>query len=128
MPARTLAEFYASRSDAQRATAEYLRDLILGAHPGITEKLRYGSPFFDLSNWFIYISAPPGGAVDLCFLQGPQLTDPTGLLEARGRKEVRSVAVHAPGTPSEEALMTLIFEAVDVNLQSPTRIGVKKRG
>ena len=122
MPARTLAEFYDSRPDAQRATAEYLRDLVLSAHPGIKEKIRFGSPFFDLTNWFIYISAPPRGPVELCFMQGYLMADAVGLLEARDRQMVRSVAVSAPGAPSEEALLALIFEAVDVNLRERTSV------
>jgi len=127
MPARSLAEFYANRSDVQRANVEYLRGLVLSAHPGLTEKMRYGSPFFDLTNWFVYISAPPSGVVELCFMQGYLMADASGLLEARDRVMVRSVSIFAPGTPNEEALMTLIFEAVDVNLRESTSISKASR-
>jgi hypothetical protein len=122
MPTRSVADFYADLPDVQRATAEYLRDLVLAAYPGIREKLRVGLPFFDLSNWFIYLKASKTSGIDLCFLQGSQLTDESGLLEAHNRKMVKSVAVAAPGVPSEEALLILIYEAIEVNLQTPTSV------
>jgi len=124
MPARSLTDFYADLTDNQRETAAYLRDLVLSAHPGITERLNWGVACFHLNRWIIYLNPLRSGAMDLCFMQGFQLTDEAGLLQERGRKTVRSVVVEAPGSVPEEALLALVFEAVDVGLR--VQPGTKK--
>ena len=118
MRAGSLTDFYADLPDSQRATAEYLRDLILRAHPGISERLNWGVACFHLNRWMIYLNPLKSGAMDLCFFQGLLLTDEDGLLDSRGRKTIKSVVVAAPGAIREEALLALIYEAVEVNLQT----------
>jgi hypothetical protein len=124
MSAKSLPEFYAGLSDHQRAIAERLRELILSAHPGISEKLNWGVPCFRLNKWFIYLNGLKGDAIDLCFMQGFQLTDEAGLLEGRGRKMVRSIKISSLAGIQTDVLLTLIFEAIDLDL---TRLAPAKQ-
>jgi hypothetical protein len=121
----SLTDFYTDLPDGQRATAEYLRDLILRTHPGISERLNWGVACFHLNMWMIYLNPLKSGAIDLCFFQGLHLTDEDGLLDSRDRKTIKSVVVIAPGAIREDALLALIYEAVEVNLQ-PTKSRVKE--
>jgi len=94
-----------------RALMEQLAGRIL-QFPEVVCKIRYRIPFFYRHSWVCYLNPVKGGGVELAFLYGHQLTDPFGLLEARGRKMVKGIRLYElaqlPGEPLEE----LIAEAL----------------
>jgi hypothetical protein len=91
-----------------------LRQLILGMHDGITEKMRFNVPFFDYYGWMIYLNVYKK-SIDLCFLQGLHLPDEFGLLDVRKRKQIRSVPIKKMSDVPIDALHALIIDAMEVN-------------
>jgi hypothetical protein len=121
-----IASLIASLPQEQGRIAQEIRALALAAHPSVTEGYRYRVPFFKAANWFCYLNPLKNGAMDLCFLQGQELADPDGLLEARDRKLVSSIVVTG-GSPSREAMLSVPFDAIEVNIQSRKLYAGSKR-
>jgi hypothetical protein len=64
--------------------------------------------------------------MDLSFLQGSELADPYGILEARDRKQVRSIVVSAD-SPDRNAILSVLYEAIELNLQTQKQHARRKR-
>jgi len=94
---------------AQREVLDYLYQLLM-SQPGLTAKIRYKIPFYYRRKWVCYTN-PREGGVELVFLQGQELSNEQGLLQARGRKMVAGVVFHKVADIPEEALMEMVQEA-----------------
>lgn len=88
----------------QRQIVESLSNVLL-SFPNTSCKIRWGIPFFDYKKWVCYINPTKDGNVDLTFLQANKFDDPTGLLEARGRKMVKTLVA---SDDSDETLATVV--------------------
>lgn len=100
----------------QRRLIESLLDRI-SLYPSVSCKLRYKIPFFYCRSWFCYLNPIKGDGVELAFIYGNEMADPTGLLQARGRKQVMGVYLYDLSDLSEETLDLLIAEALVVDEQ-----------
>ena len=68
-----------------RRLAEALRCLIIEAHPGMTETIKWGNPVFEREGKVCYLAATRA-YVSLGFFNGAALSDPEGILEGTGKK------------------------------------------
>lgn len=80
------------------------------------EKLSYKIPFFYYHGALCYLN-PTKEGVDIGFTKGYELSNTSGLLEAKGRKQVRTITFHsvAEVEENEEALRQLLNEAAILN-------------
>lgn len=103
--------------EPQRGILEYLHQLLM-AHPEVTCKIRYKIPFYNRKSWVCYTN-PRDGGIELAFIQGAELSNEQGLLQARGRKMVTGVVFHSLGDIPEAALLEVIQEALLLDEVAP---------
>ena len=119
------AAWFESLPEVWQDRAWRIRELLLDAAPAMTERIRYGQPFYDHRSWMAYVSFQKGRLV-LGFIQGKHLLDPDGLLERTDHKLIRHyLPPLPPARMDEQALRRLIAEAVLVN-EEMERASVRK--
>ncbi len=82
------------------------------AYPAITTKIRYKVPFYYRKSWICYLNPQKKGAVDFCFIRGNELSNEQGILEAKDRKQVRSLTFNRVEEIPTETLDEIIQEAI----------------
>ncbi|MFT7612738.1 MAG: hypothetical protein ACI9J3_001701 [Parvicellaceae bacterium] len=102
--------YISSVSDKQRVILEYL-DAVITEHPKVISKIRYHVPFYYLKSWLCYLNPRKDGSIDLSFIRGNELSNEQGILEARDRKQVRSLVFNDIKDVSEELLRNILQEA-----------------
>lgn len=109
-------EFIDQQTGAQREIMIYLHELLLSI-PDIHCRLRYRIPFYDFKKWICYLNPLKSGGVELVFLQGKVIEDPSGLLQDRGRKMVRGAIFKQLNELPEEQILDWLAQAIA--LQEP---------
>ncbi|MEQ8706087.1 MAG: DUF1801 domain-containing protein [Phaeodactylibacter sp.] len=103
--------------EPQRGILEYLHQLLM-ANPEVTCNIRYKIPFYSRKSWVCYTN-PRDGGIELAFIQGAELSNEQGLLQARGRKMVTGVVFYAVDDIPEAALLEVIQEALLLDEVAP---------
>ncbi len=120
----TVQEFIMQQQDEQRDILLYL-DALISAYPGITSKIRYKIPFYDGKSWICYLNPLKKGGIELVFLRGNELSNEQGILDAKGRKQVRGISCHRLEDIPEEAVREILEEAIlldeTVKYKGPSR-------
>ena len=112
----------------EREIALYLHD-ILSQRYGMTSKLRYKVPFYDIKKWLCYINPQKkrttklkkatteniGGGIELCFLHGRWMEDPQGALDPKDRVQIYGITYYTLDEIDEEVLQVLIEEAIEID-------------
>jgi hypothetical protein len=124
-----VSDFIAEKELPVRKILNYLRNLILQAAPKIIEKFSYQIPFYDYYGMLCYINVHKNG-VDLGFCAGYLLSDEHNILEARNRKQVKTVTFQSVEEviAKEETLRYILQEALLINEEkNKTRNKKQKR-
>ena len=104
--------FIEGKEGRQREILFYLRNMLV-EQLGLIEKIRYKIPFFYNRSWICYLNPVKNNGVDLSFIRGNELSNIQGLLEARDRAQVRSIAIYSlenlPITTIEEIIQEAIL-------------------
>ena len=108
-------EFILAAEAEEREILMYLHQL-LTERMALKPKLRYRIPFYDHNTWLCYLNPLRKGGVELVFLNAQQLTDPSGILDARGRKMVAGVRINSLAEIPEHDIVALVEEAKSHNL------------
>lgn len=80
--------------------------------PGVTCKMRYKIPFFYRNSWVCYMNPQRACGVELVFLHGKELADPSGILDDKGRKMVSGVVLKNAVNIWTEPMTELLQEAL----------------
>ncbi|MBL7999090.1 MAG: DUF1801 domain-containing protein [Candidatus Kapabacteria bacterium] len=110
-----LDEYITRHTPEQAATIEYLRRTILESHPGIEEAMKYGIPFFMLNGWLCYIN-PKKKELDIGFPRAQHFADPTGALQQKGRKMIKTLTFRYDEDIDIDALRSVLAAAIRTNL------------
>lgn len=78
----------------------------------LTTKFRYGIPFFYRKSWICYINPKKNGITEFAFTRGNELFDEAGLIDSKGRKQVKSIEFDKLSDIPLEKLKLLINEAL----------------
>ncbi len=111
----------------QRAVLLYL-DQLFTRTLNLKSRLRYRIPFYDGQSWICYLNPLKKGAVELAFIRGNELSNAQGLLEARGRKQVRGLILDRVSDIPEDLLYEVIQEAILLDEKRPYTGPRKKAG
>lgn len=103
-------DFILNHSGAQRTILEHMHHLISG-YPNVVGKIRYKIPFYYKKSWICYLNPTKAGGIELAFPRGNELADEAGLLEAKGRKQVRSITYNALSEIDDHAVNAILQEA-----------------
>ncbi|HEY9046574.1 MAG TPA: DUF1801 domain-containing protein [Ohtaekwangia sp.] len=112
----TVSHFIAEARDPHREIMTIFRAWVmdLGAH--VQQKISNKIPYFYFYGPLCYFN-PVGEGIDIGFARGNELSNEEGLLEARGRKHVRSITFHSVAEleENEETLRHILNEAAILN-------------
>lgn len=100
----------------RREIAMLLRDLIMASAPGVEEQFKWKVPFYGFRGALCYINNRKQG-LDLGFLQGYLLSDPCGVLQDRGTKQVRHLLLTQKEQLFSESFQQILQEALMQNEQ-----------
>lgn len=101
------------------------RDILLHLHelitslPEVTGKIRYKIPFYDRRSWICYLNPIKEDRVELAFTRGNELSNEQGLLEARGRKQIRGVIFAFVEEIPDEVVLEVLQEALLLDEEVP---------
>lgn len=109
--------------EEQSELACRIRDLVMAAHPEVTEQLHFSTPFFSCRGWLCYFDIPHGPGFEVGFPKGHLLDDPHGLLIARNRKLVRSLSYPGMESFKEDIFLEYLQQALALNLQKKKNPG-----
>ncbi|MFD2569204.1 DUF1801 domain-containing protein [Spirosoma soli] len=101
-------------SDHQRIL-RWLRQLILTTDPAVREKIGWQVPVYTCRTQllcYLNIVRAEAVAVDLAFMRGADLPDEAGLLESRGRKQIKSLVIRNVTDWNNDLIRTYIQEAL----------------
>lgn len=102
----------------QRDTLLHLHELIT-SFPEVTGKIRYKIPFYDRRSWICYLNPIKDDRVELAFTRGNELSNEQGLLEARGRKQIRGVIFASVEEIPDEVVLEVLQEALLLDEEVP---------
>ena len=120
--------YISAQPDHTRQIMNLLRSWIHDLGPHTQEKISYHIPFFYFYGPLCYLS-PNNDGVDLSFVKGNELEDESGLLDARDRKQVKSVTLYsiAEAEEHEDEIRRLLNQAAIVNEYHASRKKKKRK-
>jgi hypothetical protein len=112
----TVAGYISVQPDTQKEIMTVLRSWILDLGPHAAEKISYKVPFFYFHGPLCYFN-PRKEGIDLSFVRGRELDDENKLLEAKERKQVKSMTFYsiAELEEHEDEIRRLLNEAAILN-------------
>jgi len=84
-------EYINRLTSKQAGIVQCLHDLIMET-PAIEIKKRWNLPFYYRKSWICYFNLLKDGKVEWAFVRGNELSNESGWLETRGRKQIYSVS------------------------------------
>jgi len=75
----------------QKLIATALHALLL-TFPEVTHKIRYKIPFYYRKSWICYINPIKKDGIELCFLRANELSNESGFLDFKKRKQVAGIS------------------------------------
>ena len=124
MPPDTTAErLLAEHPEDVVATAQRLREVVLAAHPDLTERARPGWHSLDYSHpraGFVCALFPGADRVDLVLEHGARLPDPESRLTGSGR-QVRTLSFPAQAVVDADVVVEFLDVAVEFGTASFAR-------
>jgi len=108
--------FINEQHQPQREIMTIVRSWILDLGPHTQEKISYKIPYFSFYGAMCYIN-PHEDGVDLGFTKGYELSNDQGILEAKGRRQVKSVTFHSVAEleENEDTIRHILNEAAILN-------------
>jgi hypothetical protein len=97
---------------------EYTKQIMMYFHdelmkiPGIEAKIRYKIPFYYRKSWICYLNPVKSGGVEFAFPRGNELSNSHGLLQSKGRKQVRSITYKSFEDINHDIIFEIINEAL----------------
>lgn len=122
-------DFFENQSPDIRRVLQYVRQLLLVAHPKMREKFMYSNTIFffclDYVCYFGKIHKTKG--VEICFVKGFLLSNEQGLLEDKGRKLIRGFTVRnlQEFKAIEDSFLEIVQEAILLNETQPDKTFAK---
>jgi hypothetical protein len=93
----------------------------------LTQKIRYGIPFYFGKSWICYLNPTKTGSVEFAFVRGNELSNEQGLLDSKGRKQVRSIEFEKVKDIPQQTLHEIIQEAIMLDETTPYESKRKKK-
>ncbi len=122
-------DFFSHQTPEIRQVLQYVRQLLLVAHPKIRERFMYNSvPFYMCLDYVCYFGKiHKTKGVEICFVKGFLLSNEQGLLEDKGRKLIRGITVRnlQEFKEIEDEFLEILQEAIILNETQPEQTFAK---
>lgn len=103
--------FIQEKQGQQKLILQYFHQLMI-SNPRVIAKLRYKIPFYYRKSWICYLNPVKKGGIELVLLRANELSNEQGLLESRGRKQVKGIIFYKLSEIPEQAIHEIIQEAL----------------
>lgn len=104
-------DYIFEQDEAQRPLLNFVNHLF-SELPGVTSKIRYRVPFYYRKSWICYVNPIKKGGIELCFLRANELSNTSGILDFKDRKQVAGIHIKRIEDIPLEALHEIIQEAL----------------
>lgn len=95
----------------QQAIFRFFHDLFINEF-GLVDKVTFGNPCYYNKSWICYLKPLKGNKVELAFMRGNELSNAQGLLESKGRKQLRSLELTGLNKLPLQQINEIIQEAI----------------
>lgn len=102
--------FIIGQVSPEREIMQYLHEIFVTT--GLQPRLRYGIPMYYAKRWVCYLNPLKTGGIELAFTRAHAFADPTGLLQARGRKMVKGMILNNLAAIDEKAIRAILAAAL----------------
>jgi len=109
-------EFILKQKGAQQELLAFLHPYLI--EKGLRSRISYGLPFYYGHKWVCYLKPNKDGSLDFSFPRASEFADPTGLLEIRERKQIKSLLLHDLESLPFEAIEQIITRAIELDQSS----------
>ncbi|GEO03893.1 hypothetical protein AAE02nite_15570 [Adhaeribacter aerolatus] len=106
--------FIAEQTEANQSILLRLQNIILSSAPQLEEKISYRVPFYFYFGRLCYLN-PLRQGVAIGFCRGFELSDEQGLMEAKDRKEIKTITYKNIAAIDERVLREVLQEALVLN-------------
>ncbi|KAF0198960.1 MAG: hypothetical protein FD166_951 [Bacteroidetes bacterium] len=110
-------EFILNYQGKQREIMLYISHLLLD-QPGVYGKITYKIPFFYRKSWLCYLNPTRDGGIEFAFIRGHELSNDSGLLISRGRKQVMGITFYDVREIPYDSIAEIIHEAILLDEQA----------
>lgn len=112
---QSLLDFLDTLPEPQRLLVVALHDHIVEVQPPIAVRMVYGIPFFYKGKRLAYLNPKKEGSVDLGFTRGHAMDDSSGLLEAKGRAQIKSASFQTVEEVPWDTVTEWVRQAIELN-------------
>lgn len=106
-------EYILNFKGAQKELLAFLHHYFVAE--GLRAQLSYGLPFYYGKRWICYLKSNKNGSLDLSFTRANQFEDPTGLLEDRDRRQIKSLVLWPNQDLPMEAIEQILAAAISLD-------------
>jgi len=103
-------DFILRHEGQQRWIMERLHELIT-TFPEITGKISYRIPFYYRKKWVCYMNPVKKNGIELVFINGHLMSNEQGILDGKGRRQVKGVTFYDVEEIPEDVILELLQEA-----------------
>ncbi|MEL7533350.1 MAG: DUF1801 domain-containing protein [Bacteroidota bacterium] len=118
-------DFIEGQDKDRRDLMRYLHQMF-SEEMGLVSKIRYKVPFYYNRSWICYLNPSKKVGIELVFLRGNELSNVQGILEARGRKQVRGILLEKLADLPQDAIREIMHEAII--LDETVKYASKRKG
>ncbi len=104
-------DFFFDLEENQKEIGLILHHL-LESTPGISTKIRYRIPFYYRKSWICYLNPIKKGGIELAFTRANELSNYSGLLDFKNRKQVGGITITDPRDIPMDAIEEVLREAM----------------
>lgn len=119
-------DFILTHEGNQKEIMLFIHEYMM-AQPQVTAKLRYKIPFYYRKTWICYLNPRKDNSIEFCFIRGRELSNEQGIIEAKGRKMIKSINLTNLKDLPQEPLFEVIQEALLLDDTVPFTINKKTR-
>lgn len=107
-------EFIYMHEDDQREVMLMLHNIFIEEY-NLISKIRFKIPFYYGKSWICYLNPLKNGKIELAFVRGNELSNEQGLLDSKGRKQVKSMEFEKIQNIPLNSLNEIMQEAILVD-------------
>ncbi len=119
-------DFILSLNGHQKSIMTFLHEYLM-TFPHIESKVRYKIPFYYKKSWVCYLNPKKGDKIEMCFLRGNELSNASGILDAKGRKQVYGIEFSNIKEINIEKITEILMEALILDDTIPYTSKRKKK-
>ncbi|SNT19248.1 protein of unknown function (DU1801) [Ekhidna lutea] len=115
----TIQHFILGLDGQQKAIVSYLHHMML--EYDLIGKIRFKIPMYFQKSWVCYLNPIKNDGIELAFLNGYQLSNEQGILQAKNRKMVAGIDIFHVNEIPETAVREIINEALILDQIAKTK-------